>query len=67
MLVLSRKVGESIVVDGREIIVTKVCGTRVWLGVNAPASVPVHRKEVFDRDAQEERIPSIAERIGHRT
>lgn len=64
MLVLMRKVGESIVVDGHEVIVTKVSGNKVWLGINAPANVPVHRKEVQGRvDAESAaRIPTIAER-----
>ncbi len=49
MLVLSRKPGESIVVGG-EITVTilEVRGDLVRVGIDAPRSVSVHRKEVHD-------------------
>ncbi len=49
MLVLSRKPGESIVVGG-EITVTilEVRGDIVRVGIDAPRSVAVHRKEVHD-------------------
>ena len=49
MLVLSRKSNESIVIDGRIIVkVIRVDGDVVKLGIQAPASVPVHRQEVYD-------------------
>ena len=49
MLVLSRKIGEKIVI-GDEIIVTvlSVHGERVKLGLVGPAEVPIHRQEVHD-------------------
>jgi len=49
MLVLSRKPGESIVVGG-EITVTvlEVRGDMVRVGIDAPRSIAVHRKEVHD-------------------
>ena len=47
MLVLSRKAGETIVIDGTvRVTVVAVRGGRVRLGVQAPADVPVHRAEV---------------------
>ncbi len=49
MLVLSRKLNETIVID--EHIVVKVLRLEngvVSLGIQAPKSVPVHRQEVFD-------------------
>lgn len=48
MLILSRRVGEEIVI-GRDIRVrvTKVHGNRVRLAVEAPAVVPIHRGEIF--------------------
>jgi carbon storage regulator len=49
MLVLSRKVGESIVIGGRiTVTVVRVEGETVRLGIAAPADVPVHRQEVYD-------------------
>ena len=49
MLVLSRKVNESIVInDNITVIVVEIRGDKVRLGVEAPKEVPVHRREVFD-------------------
>lgn len=49
MLVLSRKVGESIVIAGGiTVTVLEVRGEQVRVGVEAPRSVTVHRKEVHD-------------------
>ncbi len=49
MLVLSRKVNENIVIDGRIIVkVVRVDGGIVKLGISAPSDVPVHRQEVYD-------------------
>ena len=48
MLALTRKVGESIVIgDNIEITVLEVKGEQIKIGINAPKSVPVHRKEIF--------------------
>lgn len=49
MLILSRKLGESIVIDGRIIVkIVRLDGDLVKLGIEAPADVPVHRQEVYD-------------------
>ena len=49
MLILSRKLGESIVIDGRiHVTVMRVDGEVVKLGIAAPSEVPVHRKEVYE-------------------
>ena len=50
MLVLRRKIGERIVIDGRiEVTVLRVRGGKVRLGVAAPRSVRVLRQEVLRR------------------
>jgi carbon storage regulator len=49
MLILSRKPGESIVIDGRiRVQIVRVEGDVVKLGIAAPADVPVHRQEVYE-------------------
>ncbi|MGA2176364.1 MAG: carbon storage regulator CsrA [Verrucomicrobiota bacterium] len=49
MLILSRKPGESIVIDGRITIkVMRLDGDLVKIGIEAPINVPVHRQEVYD-------------------
>jgi carbon storage regulator len=49
MLILSRKLGETIVIDGHiHVTVMRVDGEVVKLGIVAPMEVPVHRKEVYE-------------------
>lgn len=48
MLVLSRKLNEAIVIDGRvTVTVVAVKGNRVKLGIEAPAEIGVHRREIY--------------------
>lgn len=48
MLALSRKLNESIVVDNDiEITILEIKGEQVKIGINAPKSVPVYRKELY--------------------
>jgi carbon storage regulator len=51
MLVLSRKVGERIVLPDSRVTVTvlEVKGSTVRIGVSAPPEVSVHREEVWQR------------------
>jgi carbon storage regulator len=50
MLVLTRKVGEVIVI-GDEVTVTilAVKGSHIRVGVDAPKRIAVHRQEIYDR------------------
>ncbi len=52
MLVLSRKVGEKVVVPDCDLTVSVVAirGNRVRLGIEAPRELAVHREEVLQRD-----------------
>ncbi len=53
MLVLTRRIGEEIVIDGNiRIVVTAVKGEKVRIGISAPPDVAVDRKEVHDRRAE---------------
>ena len=50
MLVLTRKLGESVVIGGKiTVTVIESRGEVVRLGIDAPKEVPVHRLEVFER------------------
>lgn len=50
MLILTRRVGESVVIDGGiTFTVLSVKGNQVSLGVDAPRHVTIHREEVHAR------------------
>ena len=55
MLVLSRKIGERIVVPdyGLEVTVIAVEGNAVRLGISAPEDIPVYREEVWQQLGQQ--------------
>jgi carbon storage regulator len=49
MLILSRKLNESIVIDGKIFVkIVKVDGENIRLGIEAPANIAVHRQEVYE-------------------
>lgn len=56
MLVLSRQRDETIMIgDDIEITVVDIRGDKVRLGITAPSTVPVHRKEVYEAIQRENR------------
>lgn len=49
MLILTRKIGESIMIgDEIEVKVTQVKGGKIRLGIKAPPFIPVYRKEIYE-------------------
>ena len=49
MLILSRKPGETVVIDGQiRVKVIRVEGDVVKIGIEAPDEVSIHRQEVYD-------------------
>jgi carbon storage regulator len=53
MLVLTRKVGERIVIDDSIVVtVLKVQGNRVRIGIRAPETVAIQRDELMVKDGQ---------------
>lgn len=49
MLVLSRKINQSIVIgDNIEIMLVDIRGDQIKLGINAPKNVKIFRKEVYE-------------------
>ncbi len=50
MLVLTRKIGEKIIIDHNvKITVLSANGTHFRIGIDAPKEVAVHREEVYER------------------
>ena len=55
MLILTRRVGETLVIgDDVTITVLGVRGNQVRIGVNAPKNVSVHREEIYERIKKEQ-------------
>ncbi|AUZ84515.1 carbon storage regulator CsrA [Methylophaga nitratireducenticrescens] len=50
MLILTRRVGESLIIGDDVVVnVLGVKGNQVRIGVDAPKNVTVHREEIYDR------------------
>lgn len=50
MLALARKVNESIVInDNVEVTILEIKGDQIKIGIEAPKSVPVYRKEIYSQ------------------
>ena len=57
MLILTRQVGETLVIDNDvKVTVLVVKGSQVRLGINAPKEVAVHREEIYDRIKNEKDV-----------
>ena len=51
MLVLSRRVGERIVIDDQiTVAVLEVRGNQIRLGIDAPKEIPIRREEVVAKE-----------------
>ena len=62
MLALSRKEGESIVIGNNiEITILEVKGDQVKLGIAAPKSSPIYRKEIYTQiqEANRETVATL--------
>jgi carbon storage regulator len=56
MLVLSRKVGQVIIVgDNIRIMVTEISYNKVRLGIDAPKDVEIYREEIRDTGPRKEK------------
>lgn len=54
MLILTRRVGEAIMIgDDTKVVVLSVQGSQVRVGIDAPSDVTVHREEIYERIQRE--------------
>ncbi len=61
MLALSRRVGESIIIDGQiKVSLQEISGNRVRLAVMAPREIPIHRSELLDQPPAEAQTTGTA-------
>ncbi len=59
MLVLTRKKDQSIIINENiEVTILEVQGDQVRIGISAPKSISIHRKEVFLQIADENKKAS---------
>ena len=64
MLVLTRKLGESIVIGSNvRVTILEMQGKQIRLGIEAPSEVPVHRGEVYERIEAENRQAAEASHV----
>jgi carbon storage regulator len=62
MLILTRRVGESVVIgDDIGVTILGVKGNQVRIGVTAPKDVTVHRQEIYERIKSEQEASAPAE------
>jgi len=62
MLALSRKKNEAVIInDDIEITIIEIKGDQVKIGISAPKSVPIYRKEVYMQiqNANKEAVQSV--------
>ncbi len=60
MLVLTRKIGESICIgDNIEVVITDITKNAIRIGIVAPRDTPVYRKEIYDKILEENKEASI--------
>ena len=63
MLVLTRKVGSSIIIDGQiKVQVVRIKGRQVRLAIEAPKHTKVHREEIQQSLAGAEKKPGLSPR-----
>ncbi len=60
MLVLTRRMGESIIIGDNIRITVLETGAQVRIGITAPKEITVHRDEIYEK-IQQERPPTSVE------
>ncbi len=66
MLVLTRAIGERLIIGNGEITlhVLEIRGNQVRIGIEAPRHIPVHREEIFQRITEKQKqqeVPALEE------
>ncbi len=65
MLVLTRRIDESLVIDDQiTITILGIEGERVKIGITAPKEVKIHRKEIWEAISEQTRIAEALAKDG---
>jgi carbon storage regulator len=65
MLILTRRVGEKLVIDEKVIVtILAVKGSQIRIGIEAPRDVQVHREEIYQRILKEREELNSAQHRG---
>ena len=60
MLVLTRKLGESIAIgDDIKVTIIEIKGKQVRIGIEAPQKTVVHREEIYQKIQEENRMAAL--------
>ena len=63
MLVLSRKLNESIIInDSIKVTIVEIRGDKIRIGIEAPKDVTVHRREIYDAIRRHGDLPNDSAR-----
>lgn len=61
MLILTRKLGESIIIEGNiKITVVDINKRQIKLGIDAPKNVTINREEIAMKIKEENQLPSAS-------
>lgn len=62
MLALARKINQSIVIGNDiEITLLEIKGDQIKIGITAPKSIPIYRKEIYDQIQEENKKAAQAD------
>jgi len=67
MLIISRKVGESLIIDNEiEIFILDIKNDKIRIGIEAPKSVKILRKELFETEKSNREAVQIADKLDYK-